>query len=397
MKTRSYLIPPILFLGVVLLATFSCQKEASAPTLLLLPNQIDSLFTAEEIAILSKQLDIEKFDYIRNVPIPEQYKIFLGRVLFYDTHLSEDESVSCSSCHQQKYAFADNVAFSRGANGNVTDRNSISLASFGSFAAHYEEEDQTESLVENSFFWDERVGELNEQMLETFANPKEMGMELAEIGRRVENLDYAKVLHDRAFQGQPVTTHNVVEAIGAFVNSINSTASKFDTSFLFRPSIEIKEDFLNFDESQNNGKKIFLEKCASCHAFSLEDRLRGLFDNLETTASNGLDLEYSDIGLATHTSLAEHNGVFKIPGLRNISLTAPYMHDGRFATIEEVIEFYSTGIQAHPNLSDALKDENGAPIRMNFTEQEKQDLTAFLETLTGLIPLLDEELSNPFK
>ena len=199
MKIRSDLIPTILFLGTLIVAIFSCQKEATAPNLL--PNQINGLFTAEETAVLSKQLNVEKFDYIRNVSTSDQYKIFLGRVLFYDTHLSQDQSVSCGSCHQQQYAFADNVALSRGANGNETDRNSISLASFGSFLAHYEDNGPIESLIENSFFWDERVGELNEQMMETFANPKEMGMELPEIGRRVESLDYAKVLYDRAFPG----------------------------------------------------------------------------------------------------------------------------------------------------------------------------------------------------
>jgi len=395
MKTRLYAPLTFFSLIIILLSVTSCQKEevATNNTIVI---QADALFTAEEEAVLSKYVDTKKFSYIRNVTTAEQYKIFLGRTLFYDTHLSKDESVSCASCHQQQFAFADNVAHSKGASGNTTERNSISLASFGSFSEHYGGEGPIEALVENSFFWDERVGELSDQMMETFANPNEMGMKLPEIGQRVEDLEYAKLLYDKAYKGAPVTTNNVIDAISAFVNRINSADAPFDTG-LIETRHQLEEAFPNYDDFKNHGKQLFLDNCASCHAFSLSEEFRSRFGNLETIASNGLDMDYSDQGVAAHTYVTEDNGKFKIPGLRNIQLTAPYMHDGRFATLEEVIEFYNTGIQPHPNLHPVLQDENGEPIKMNFSEQDKNDLVAFLTTLTGRSPMADADLSDPFK
>jgi len=165
----SFGIPLFTFMVILLLA--SCEKEGIDR----LPFQADELFSAEEKEILSKKLDITKFNYIRNVTSADQYKVFLGRVLFYDNHLSADKSVSCESCHKQELAFADDVAFSRGASGNHTARNSIALASFSSFEEHYGGGEPTD-VAENSFFWDGRADRISAQLTETFANPNEMGI-----------------------------------------------------------------------------------------------------------------------------------------------------------------------------------------------------------------------------
>ena len=113
-------------------------------------------------------------------------------------------------------------------------------------------------------------------------------------------------------------------------------------------------------------------------------------------ANNGLDLVYTDNGRGEQTLSPADNGVFKIPFLRNISLTAPYMHDGRFATLEEVIDHYSQGIQAHPNLDHRLRSPNGAPVRFNFSSADKAALVAFLETLTDQEFITDHRFSDPF-
>jgi len=209
-------------------------------------------------------------------------------------------------------------------------------------------------------------------------------------------LDYAKLLYDKAFPGQNLTSENVIDAIATFVGQINSTGASFDTG-LGQSQFKIAEPFANFEDSQNRGKDLFLSNCASCHAFSLSEGLRHQFGNDNHLASNGLDLSYEDKGLGEHTSLVEDNGIFKIPGIRNVALTGPYMHDGRFGSLEEVLDFYSENIQAHPNLSEKLKDENGDPVRMNFSETDKADIVAFLETLTGLTHMDDLALSTPFK
>ena len=390
MKKSFYSIGTGVFIALIVFLLAACQKEVEK-----LPYQADTLFTTEEIAILGKQLDLDRLDYILNVTEEEQYKIILGRILFYDVNISADRSVSCASCHEQILAFADNVAFSRGALGNHADRNSISLASFGSFAAHYGGDGGEEDTAENSFFWDERAGELTEQLTETFANPNEMGMEIHEIGPRVAELDYADLLYKKAFKGQSVTGENVIEAIAAFVNTIESSLASFDGG-LQHALFKVEDNFINFSEAQNTGKRLFLDNCASCHAFSLSTRLRHRFDNIATVASNGLDLEYADKGVGRNTQLVTDNGIFKIPGIRNINLTAPYMHDGRFETLREVLDFYSEGIQAHPNLDPKLKNEDGTPKHMNFSDSDKEAIISFLNTLTG-VTHLDEAFSDPFK
>ena len=381
-------------LTLVVLSIFllvSCQKEEENR---LIPIQVDALFSADEAAILDKHLDVNKFKFLRNTSNEEQYKIFLGRALFYDKNLSGDRSVSCESCHQQQLAFSDNIALSTGANNNATDRNSIALVSVSSFIGHYGGEEGTD-IVENSFFWDNRTETLEEQLTQTLANPNEMDMKFHQLAPRVNELEYARVLYQKAYGNTNISSENIVESIAAFVNSLNSQHAPFDHG-LGQAQFKVFDDFPLYSEEQNRGKTLFLQNCASCHAFSLSPTLRHQFENMETAASNGLDITYADKGVARATLLKEDEGVFKIPGLRNVGMTGPYMHDGRFETLEEVIDFYSQNIQPTPNLSDKLMTEDGQPKRMNFTEQDRTDLIAFLHTLSG-ITHNDEEFSNPFR
>ncbi len=324
----------------------------------------------------------------------ERDKAILGRVLFYDKNLSKDGKVSCASCHRQEIAFSDDKPVSRGVFDRVGTRNSIPLGSVLNFAAYYGTDLFGPSGI--PFFWDNRAGTASEQNLATMTNPVEMDMNHGDIVRAVQSQPYYRPLFRMAYGDERITVERVSEAIANFVNAIGSYRSKFDREaervFNLRPAVGVpfeNQDFPGFTAAENRGKALYLTHCASCHS-SLQQRPGKIM------ANNGLDAGTTDPGVGGITKKTTDMGMFKVPLLRNIALTAPYMHDGRFATLEEVIDHYSTGIQPHPNLSSELR-VGSQPRRFNFTPQQKSDLIAFLHTLTDEELLRDEKFSNPFK
>ncbi|MBL7774665.1 MAG: c-type cytochrome [Saprospiraceae bacterium] len=325
---------------------------------------------------------------------PVEYdKATLGRVLFYDKKLSKDGTVSCASCHKQELAFADDSKVSTGVFGRAGDRNSIALGSVLNFSAYYGTDLFGPSGV--PFFWDNRAGTAEEQNIASMTNPKEMDMSHADILSAVQAQPYYEPLFRMAYRGDgQITSARVSEAIAEFVDAIGSYDSKFDREAAKTLGYNVWSnlEFTNFgglSASENRGKNIYLQNCASCHS-TLQSR------PAKMKANNGLDAATVDAGVGGITKATGDMGMFKVPLLRNIALTAPYMHDGRFATLEEVIEHYNSGIQAHPNLSEELK-ANGAPLRMNLGAQDKTDLIAFLNTLTDQGLLTDARFANPFK
>lgn len=380
-----------------LLALFfvSCEKEIDSRDLSHL--QQGPYYSAEDWSVISASLNLPDlpYDYFG---ITNSFKTnaipTLGRVLFYDKNLSKDRSVSCASCHKQELAFSDDVAFSRGIENRQTDRNSLALGSFEDFQSSY---GAPIFKQDGRFFWDERVGTLHEQMEQTIPNAKEMGLGLDELHERLRDIDYVKVLYRKAFSSEIITMDNILLSISQFINSISSRNSPFDREFGFGFSVEVSEPFPGFTPQENLGKELFLEKCGHCHAFSLSMTLANQFQNTKTSANNGLDKNYSDRGVGAITNNPEDYGVFKIPGLRNIELTGPYMHDGRFETLEEVVEFYSSGVQLHDNLDERLTNLDGTPHRTNFTEEEKAAVVAFLKTLTDETITKEVRWSDPFK
>ncbi|MCP3937403.1 MAG: hypothetical protein GY708_18780 [Actinomycetia bacterium] len=305
----------------------------------------------------------------------------LGRVLFYDTNLSANGTVSCASCHVQEFGFSDPLVLSLGFDGGTTRRNSMGLAN----AAYFED---------GTFFWDERAATLEDQVLGPFQDPVEMGLTLAQLESIVDEQAYYDELFVDAFGDSSVTSDRISLALSQFVRSIVTTGSRYDDG---RAQVtDPLRSFPNFDAQENQGKALFFRggsgvaACSSCHvteAFVNPDR-GGL--------NNGLDLvSTDDLGLAEVTGRTRDEGRFKTPSLRNISLTAPYMHDGRFATLEEVVEHYSTGVQDHPNLSGPLDGPDG-PLLRNFTEEESAALVAFLHTLTDEDMITNEAFSDPF-
>lgn len=297
----------------------------------------------------------------------------LGRVLFYDRRLSANQTISCASCHQQQHGFSDTNRFSRGFDGGFTDRNSMGLSN----ARWY---------LRRHFFWDERAATLEDQVLQPIQNAVEMGMTLEALTNRLSAEPFYTNLFATTFGSPEITPNRISLALAQFVRSIVSTRSKFDQG--------VANNFANFTAQENLGRQIFNGQvgnatCTACHG--TDNFVPGPNIN-----NNGLENPYVDKGLGRVTGRPQDEGLFKVPSLRNIALTAPYMHDGRFATLEEVVEFYNSGVVNHPNLSPPLRLPVGQPLRLNLTAPQKAALVAFLRTLTDPTLATDEKYADPF-
>ncbi len=296
----------------------------------------------------------------------------LGRVLFYDGLLSKNNSTACASCHVQEKAFADGSVFSSGFGGEKTTRNSISFQNLS---------------LGNNFFWDARQRELNTLVEEPITNHIEMGIEdLPQLMDKLSNTSYYPELFEKAFGSTSITETKFAEAISQFLASITTTNSVYDRA--------IENDFEEFSSLEKLGMAIFYSDkalCGSCHTganFAAPDAIDQYYNPSRGTTNIGLDVEYSDDGRG--------QGEFKIPSLRNIALTAPYMHDGRYQTLREVLNHYNNNIQPHPNLDSKLV-KNGLPIKMGLSSLELDALEAFMHTLTDEQMITDPKYSNPFK
>ncbi|MGB0369408.1 MAG: cytochrome-c peroxidase [Flavobacteriales bacterium] len=311
----------------------------------------------------------------------------LGRVLFYEKKLSANGTISCASCHKQDKGFSDDEILSLGFDGGLTGRHSMGIVN----ARFYDT---------GKFFWDERAETLEDQVLMPLQDPVEMGMTLTEVVDVVEAQNYAAPLFTDAFGDETVTTERISKALAQFVRSISSFRAKYDEgrAQVMGPL----DDFPNFTEEENLGKQSFFTpngapSCGSCHGS--EAFVAPLLAPNATTSgtNNGLDANTSsDQGVGGITGVNGHNGKFKVPSLRNVALRAPYMHDGRFASLGAVIDHYSTGIQDHPNLQPFLRDQQGNPVQYNFTPEQKSALVAFLNTLTDDLLTNDPKFSDPF-
>jgi cytochrome c peroxidase len=299
----------------------------------------------------------------------------LGRVLFYDKRLSTNQTVSCASCHQQAHGFSDPRQFSAGFAGDLTGRNSMGL----SHARWYQR---------RSFFWDERAATLEDQVLQPIQNSVEMGMTLTALTNRLAAEPFYTNLFAKTFGSTAITAGRISQALAQFVRSIVSVQSKYDTG--------VSNNFANFTAQENLGRQIFFGQvgnppatCAACHG--TDNFVPGPALN-----NNGLEFPYVDLGVGGITGNPADNGKFKSPSLRNIELTAPYMHDGRFTNLEQVVEFYNSGVVDNPNLSPPLRNPNGTVRRLNLTPLQKAALVAFLKTLTDPNLATNEKYSDPF-
>ncbi len=305
----------------------------------------------------------------------------LGRVLFYDTHLSINNAVACGSCHKQALAFADNVPFSTGFEGRLTKRNSIAITDVGQSSA---------------FFWDGRETNIQNLALRPLTNHVEMGIADGDaLTQKLAALPYYSELFIAAYGDNQVTTARISAAIATFMQAITSDNTRLDDFMNGNTTVltaqEIQGKFL-FDTKYN---------CGSCHNNGNIIVMGGNGGYNGGGGTNfldiGLDNSYTDLGRGVISGVATDNGTFKVPNLRNVALTAPYMHDGRYKTLSEVLDHYSHNIMSSPNLDTRLTDGTGHPMQKNITDDDKAAIIAFLGTLTDYHTITDPKFSNPFK
>jgi cytochrome c peroxidase len=346
MKKKDWLI------GLISLVLYSCGKEAPETTpypLHIPPGFLPMIIPSDN------PLTVEGVE--------------LGRKLFYDPLLSKNNTQSCASCHLQSLGFTDHgLRFSVGVDGIAGNRNSMPLINMG---------------WSPRFFWDGRALSLEQQIFQPVTNPIEMNTTWPEVEDKLNAHPTYPDLFYKAFGIERIDSVHVSKAIAQFIRTMISGNSKFD-KFLRQQAV--------LTPSEMNGLNIFTTEkgdCFHCHGFDGS----GLFTDF-TFHNNGLDTdaEMADPGLMAVTGNPADKGKFKTPTLRNIEVTAPYMHDGRFATLEEVIEHYDQGGKPSSTVDPLMKHVGTG---LNLTAQEKLDLLNFLKTLTDEEFLTDPKFSAP--
>ena len=377
---------------VLLLALSSSkQTKTTAPDVILMVDDLEPDLPEQSFEYkfhLPKHLQGGSFDSVgyetsnpdtTMIPLISNEGATLGRVLFYDEKLSALENISCGSCHLQSASFADNKDFSQGVN-TLTSRNSMALNDIA-------------WTNNNTFFWDFRGLDIHSAIELPLTDDNEIGADMEEIAEKLANTSYYPSLFEAAYGSSEITEEKVIDALIQFMASITSFNTRFDEG--------AQNGFANFSSSELRGKDLFANNCSLCHKeghqfsffgeifFNPEEDLELIFEQLGFLFANGLEEQPSDPGLGGW--MGEHfSGLYKVPTLRNIELTGPYMHDGRFADLDEVIEHYSSGVV-----------ENdwsfGVPIGgFDFNDQEKLDLKNFLLTLTDPTLSQEEKWSDPF-
>jgi cytochrome c peroxidase len=292
------------------------------------------------------------------VPVPadnpqSEAKVELGKRLFFDTRMSLDQKSSCATCHSPEKAFTDGLVRSRGFRGKTLRRNSPTVLN---------------AAYNSAQFWDGRAGTLDEQCKGPLLSPDEMNM--LDESHLVDRLN-AVAEYRRDFQsafGSGPSLDNVARAIAAFERTLVTPNSRFDRYVLG------DKGALTADEKR--GLIVFFGRgaCSECHKGP--NFTDNKYHNLGARVPQGSP---EDLGRYAITHKDEDRGAFKTPSLRNVELTAPYMHDGSIATLEDVIDLYDRGGDGGPNTSKLI-------YKLNLTSEEKKDLVAFLKTLTGTLP-----------
>jgi cytochrome c peroxidase len=304
----------------------------------------------------------------------------LGRVLFFDKRLSRNNTVACATCHVQSQGFVDNKTLSVGFEGGLTGAHSMRLGNIRFYQGM-------------QMFWDRRAASVEAQATQPIQDSTEMGFDAAHGGfaaltSKMSTLPYYPELFKWVFGDSNITEDRVQKALAQYERSMVSVNSKFDTEFakVFnpgQPGANVGAPFAGFTAQEERGKQVYLlapnqggAGCAGCHSvptFSLNANSR----------SNGLD--------------AGETRIFKSPSLKNIGVTGPFMHDGRFATLGQVVDHYIGGVQNGPALDNRLKGPNNQPQRLNISGEDRDALVAFLRTLTDNTIISDPKFSNPFK
>jgi cytochrome c peroxidase len=285
-------------------------------------------------------------------------RISLGRKLFYDPILSLDSSVSCGSCHAQTHAFADhNTPFSSGVNGALGLRNTPALSNLAWYP---------------SFMQDGGINHLEVMPLAPITDVREMNIDLSVLLERLNAHDVYSTEFKQAFGESPISSSQLFIALAQFQMTLVSASSKYDQFILGKAVL---------DAHEKQGEALFMEHCATCHT-------PPLFTDF-SYVNTGLDVVYADAGRGRITLNGSDSGAFRVPSLRNIALTYPYMHDGRFFTLRSVLDHYAGGVVQNGRLDARLQGN------IVLSEMDKERLIAFLNTLTDYEFLSNSNFSEP--
>ena len=309
-------------------------------------------------------------------PLTEE-GVMLGRMLFHDPILSVDSTISCASCHKQNKGFTDGLKLSKGVQNQIGTRNSMPLYNL---------------MWHNRLFWDGRALSIRQQVLGPIQAHNEMNMNLFDLMKRLEASPRYKTPFKKAFNADHITPELLSKGLEQFLITMLSFNAPID-------KLKGRTDTLNvISESARRGLQLFMQPvenggadCFHCHSnvpFFGNTSISGSMSN------NGLDVAFADKGFGNVTGLETDNGKFRVPSLRNVEFTAPYMHDGRFDNLEEVLDFYSGDIKlTSPNLDINILAHGK---QLNLSEQQKQDIIEFLKTLSDTQFINDPKFRSPF-
>ncbi|MFN7912675.1 MAG: cytochrome-c peroxidase [Bacteroidota bacterium] len=406
---------PKVVLLVLLVSTFSmllingCRKMDVSP----------QPITEEELT--EPALPETAYNYAKKHGVNSQLAT-LGRVLFFDKKLSQNNTTSCGSCHKQEFAFADNVQFNRGFDGQFLNRNSTSIQGLFGFKTPivdtvnglFPTKDNQEELL---LFWDGRQRNMADMVLNPVLNHKEMNIPSFDILiAKLKGINYYPQLFKNAYGTEDITKERIAFAMEGFLACLN-TKPKSQSENLNNPVPEPTDVDKHLTDFEKTGKKLFHEKynCAKCHDPLSQPNLTVNVPSGDYGGGNvpviinpngekvtlmfniGLDLIPKDLGLGGFTGFAGDKGVFKVPTLQNISVTAPYMHDGRLKTLEEVVDHYGHGINDTRTLAPNFRNLDGSVKKLNISRIERDAIVAFLKTLKNDDFLNNPMYSNPFK
>lgn len=313
---------------VVLASANSCQKKETV-----VPFKIgyDSHFPEPHYQFENNSFSYDKF--------------LLGKALFYEKRLSSDSTISCATCHEQNHAFGPhNTPLSEGVGGQLGTRNAPALFNL---------------IWSTNFMWDGGINHIEVMPLAPITNPVEMNETMANVVQKLQSSGSYRSLFKKAFGSEQVTDQRLFKALACFMGMLISDQSKYD---------QVKNGKATFTSDEQAGYTLYQNKCSTCHP-------EPLFTD-HSYRNNGLDSVFTDVGRGLITLDPNDNGKFKVPSLRNVEFSYPYMHDGRLYTLNQVLDHYRSGVLSSATLDPEL--QNGIPL----TNLEKIQLIAFLKTLS---------------
>lgn len=380
-----------IFLIILLAGFFACKKDDPKPPEVIPDPPVEDPDPADSTAVdfcatpdfsntTPYNLDLPGFVPPMSVPTDNpltEEGVELGRFLFWDPQLSVDGTVSCGSCHAPETGFSDNNTFSTGVGGAQGTRQSMSLANLA---------------WANFYFWDGRASTLEEQVFHPILDPVEMGESTENVIEKLTADAQYPPMFEAAFGSACIDSVRISKAVAQFLRTMVSFNSELD-NVLYGPGTFTQEQFNGYDLFQKEGGDPadglggqWGADCFHCHGGAFT------FFTDHQLHNNGLDSEFADPGAYAVTGNALDEGRFKTPTLRNIGYTAPYMHDGRFSTLEEVVAHYNTGGVPSPTIDPFMKYTQGG---LQLSEQAQSDLITFLNMLNDEEFINNPAFSNP--